>query len=156
MAKLSAGLLMYRKAASGLEVFLAHPGGPFFAKKDDGVWTIPKGEPDPGEDLLHCARREFEEETGLAPEADEFVALGHVKQSNGKIVHAWAFEGAWGERELRCNLVELEWPPRSGRKQTFPEIDRAAFFTIDAARRKLIPAQVAFVDRLIAKLSAPA
>ena len=156
MAKLSAGLLMYRRALSGIEVFLAHPGGPYFARKDDGVWTIPKGEPEPGEDLLRCARREFEEETGLTPEAGEYLALGQVQQTNGKVVHGWAFEGEWGERELRCNLFEIEWPPRSGRKQTFPEIDRAGFVTIEAARRKLIPAQVAFLDRLLAKLGAPA
>jgi predicted NUDIX family NTP pyrophosphohydrolase len=154
MAKLSAGLVMFRRTPGGIEVFLAHPGGPYFANKDDGVWTIPKGEPDPGEALLPCARREFEEETGLAADAEEYIALGQVTQANGKVVHAWAFEGEWGERDLRCNTVEMEWPPRSGRKLTFPEIDRASFFTIDAARRKLIPAQAALLDRLIAKLAA--
>jgi predicted NUDIX family NTP pyrophosphohydrolase len=152
MAKQSAGLLMYRRTTSGPEVFLAHPGGPYFAKKDDGVWTIPKGEPAPGEDLLACARREFEEETGLCPQTSEFIALGAIKQAGGKTVHAWAFEGEWGERELRCNTFELEWPPRSGRKQAFAEIDRACFFAIEEARRKLNPGQVALLDRLVAKI----
>jgi predicted NUDIX family NTP pyrophosphohydrolase len=154
MPKLSAGLLMYRRTPAGVEVFLAHPGGPFFAKRDDGVWTIPKGEPEPGEALLACARREFEEETGLKPEAVDYLPLGEVKQAGGKIVHAWAFAGDWGERELRCNTLELVWPPRSGRRRSFPEIDRACFFPIDAARRKLNPAQVALLDRLLAELGA--
>jgi len=151
MAKQSAGLLMYRQTPSGPEVFLAHPGGPYFAKKDDGVWTIPKGEPAPGEALLDCARREFEEETGMRPQG-ELVALGEIRQAGGKVVHAWAFEGEWGDRELRCNTFELEWPPRSGRRQAFPEIDRACFFAIDEARRKINPAQVALIDRLLAQL----
>lgn len=144
---------MYRRTPAGLEVFLAHPGGPFFARKDDGVWTVPKGEPDPGEDLLACALREFREETGMAPQADRYVALGEVRQAGGKTVHAWAFEGEWGERELACNTVELEWPPRSGKKRTFAEIDRVAFFPLEEARRKLNPAQVALLDRLLAELA---
>ena len=143
---------MYRRVEAGLEVFIAHPGGPYYTKKDDGVWTIPKGEPDPDEELLACARREFEEETGLTPSASEYLALGEVVQAGGKTVHAWAFEGEWGERELRCNNVELEWPPRSGRRVTFAEIDKACFFTIDEARRKLNPAQVPLLDRLLAQL----
>jgi predicted NUDIX family NTP pyrophosphohydrolase len=151
MAKQSAGLLMYRRTPTGPAVFLAHPGGPYFAKKDDGVWTIPKGEPAPGEALLDCARREFEEETGMRPEG-ELVALGEIRQAGGKVVHAWAFEGEWGDRELRCNTFELEWPPRSGRRQAFPEIDRACFFAIDEARRKINPAQIALIDRLLAQL----
>jgi predicted NUDIX family NTP pyrophosphohydrolase len=150
--KHSAGLLMYRGQATELELFLAHPGGPYFARKDEGVWTIPKGEIDPGEDPLACAKREFLEETGLAPEAAEFISLGEIKQRGGKIVHAWAFAGDWDERELRCNTFEIEWPPRSGRLQTFPEIDRAQFFAIDEARRKLNPAQVELIDRLLARL----
>jgi predicted NUDIX family NTP pyrophosphohydrolase len=152
MPKTSAGLLMYRRTASGLEVFLAHPGGPFFAKKDDGAWTLPKGEPAPGEALLACALREFGEETGMAPSASEYLPLGEVRQAGGKTVYAWAFEGDWGERELKCNLVELEWPPRSGKKRSFPEIDRAEFFSLDAARAKLNAAQVVFLDRLVAQL----
>jgi predicted NUDIX family NTP pyrophosphohydrolase len=151
MAKQSAGLLMYRRTPSGPEIFLAHPGGPYFAKKDDGVWTIPKGEPAPGEALLDCACREFEEETGMRPQG-ELVELGEIRQAGGKVVHAWAFEGEWGDRELRCNTFELEWPPRSGRRQAFPEIDRACFFAIDEARRKINPAQVALIDRLLAQL----
>jgi predicted NUDIX family NTP pyrophosphohydrolase len=151
MAKQSAGLMMYRRTPSGPEVFLAHPGGPYFAKKDDGVWTIPKGEPAPGEALLDCARREFEEETGMRPQG-ELVALGDIRQAGGKVVHAWAFAGEWGDRELRCNTFELEWPPRSGRRQAFPEIDRACFFAIDEARRKINPAQVVLIDRLLAQL----
>ena len=151
MAKQSAGLLMYRRTPSGPELFLAHPGGPYFAKKDDGVWTIPKGEPAPGEALIDCARREFEEETGMRPQG-ELVALGEIKQAGGKVVHAWAFAGEWGDRDLRCNTFELEWPPRSGRRQAFPEIDRACFFAIDEARRKINPAQVGLIDRLLAQL----
>ena len=150
MAKASAGLLMYRRTAGELEVFLAHPGGPFFAGKDEGVWTLPKGEPAEGEALLACARREFEEETGLAPGAGAFLPLGQVRQRGGKVVHAWAFEGEWGQRALRCNEFELEWPPRSGRRQSFPEIDRAEFFPLAEARRKVNPAQAVLLDRLLA------
>src|SRR5438105_3499540 len=119
--KRSSGLLMYRRVADGVEVLLAHPGGPYFTNKDAGVWTIPKGEIDPGEDPLACAKREFEEETGLAPEAASFIPLGEIKQRGGKIVQAWAFEGEWGDRELRCNRFEMQWPPSSGRMQSFPE-----------------------------------
>lgn len=147
---------MYRRAAlfeAGVQVFIAHPGGPMFARKDAGAWTIPKGEPDANEDLLLCARREFEEETGLCPQAREFIPLGDVRQAGGKTVYAWAFEGEWGERELRCNEVELEWPPRSGRRHRFPEIDRAEFVSLAEARVKLNPAQVAFLDRLLARLA---
>jgi predicted NUDIX family NTP pyrophosphohydrolase len=153
MAKRSAGLLMYRRSAGGVEVFLAHPGGPLFAKKDAGAWTIPKGEPDPDEDLLLCARREFEEETGLRPDAERYLPLGDVRQAGGKTVYAWAFEGDWADRELVCNHVELEWPPRSGRRLRFPEVDRVAFFSLAEAREKLNPAQVALLDRLLAKLA---
>lgn len=139
---------MYRLTEGGAEVFLVHPGGPYFARKDEGVWTIPKGEPGPDEDPLICAIREFGEETGMLPRASEFVSLGQVTQRGGKTVHAWAFEGQWEQRELRSNTFELEWPPRSGRQQSFPEIDRAAFFSLTAARRKLNPAQCEFLDRL--------
>jgi predicted NUDIX family NTP pyrophosphohydrolase len=153
-SKRSAGLLMYRRDPTGeLEVFLAHPGGPFFTKKDAGAWTIPKGEIDGDEDPLACARREFGEETGMQPDAVEFIALGAVKQRGGKLIEAWAFEGDWQERELRANSFELEWPPRSGRIQQFPEVDRVGFFSLDAAREKLNPAQVELLDRLRAHLT---
>jgi predicted NUDIX family NTP pyrophosphohydrolase len=153
-AKRSAGLLMYRRAGQGaLEVFLAHPGGPYFAKKDAGAWTIPKGEPAAGEDLRACALREFEEETGLRPKALLFLDLGSVRQRAGKVVQAWAFEGDWQGRELRSNTFEVEWPPRSGRRQAFPEIDRVEFFSIEAARSKINPAQVEFLERLCTLLA---
>jgi len=146
--KVSAGLLMYRIRDGRLEVFLAHPGGPFFAKKDDGHWSIPKGEAGPGEELVAAAVREFKEETGIEP-AGEFIELGSVKQKGGKIVHAWAFAGDWDEtRPLQSNTFEIEWPPRSGKRQSFPEIDRAAFFPIPEAKRKLKEAQHPFLDRL--------
>lgn len=148
MKRRSAGLLMYRRAGAGLEVFLAHPGGPYFAKKDRGAWTLPKGEPEDGEDLLGCARREFEEETGMAPDASEYLPLGEITQAGGKAVSAWAFAGEWGGRELRSNRFELEWPPQSGRKWSFPEIDRVAFFPIERARERINPAQVELLDRL--------
>jgi predicted NUDIX family NTP pyrophosphohydrolase len=144
---------MFRKTESGeVQVFLAHPGGPFFVRKDDGAWTIPKGELEAGEDALTCARREFEEETGLRPEATQYLPLGEVTQRGGKHVQAWAFAGEWGERELKSNSFEMAWPPRSGRLQSFPEIDRVAFFSIAQARQKLNPAQVAWLDRLLAQL----
>lgn len=139
---------MYRFRNDTLEVFLAHPGGPFFARKDAGVWTLPKGEPAENEPLEITARREFEEETGITP-PDDLVPLGSIKQKGGKIVHAWAFAGNWNESDgLSCNTFELEWPPRSGRVQTFPEIDRAAFFSLDQAREKINPAQVPLLDAL--------
>jgi predicted NUDIX family NTP pyrophosphohydrolase len=148
MSRQSAGLLMYRKTGDSLEVFLVHPGGPFFARKDAGVWTIPKGEPEPGETPEDAARREFREETGLQP-AGPFLPLGSIRQSGGKTVHAWAFEGDWKEEDgIICNQFEMIWPPRSGRIQSFPEIDRAAFFPIAQAREYLNPAQTAFLDRL--------
>ena len=146
--KVSAGLLMYRIRAGQLEVFLAHPGGPLFVNKDDGHWSIPKGETESDEELLAAAVREFTEETGIEPQG-EFIELGLVKQKGGKLVHGWAFEGDWDEsRPLKSNTFEMEWPPRSGRKQHFPEIDRAGFFTIDEAKRKLKETQHPFLERL--------
>ena len=141
---------MFRRRNNDLEFLLAHPGGPFFARKDDGVWTIPKGEATPGEDLLTRAQIEFEEEVGCRPEnAQEWIELGWIKQKGGKIVHAWAFEGDLLEPfEVKSNLFEMEWPPRSGKLKEFPEIDRAEFFTEDIARRKMKPAQTPFLDRL--------
>jgi predicted NUDIX family NTP pyrophosphohydrolase len=148
-SKRSAGLLMYRRLASGeLEVLLAHPGGPFFAKRDDGHWTIPKGEIDEGEEAQACAIREFQEETGIVPAARHYLDLGTVRQRGGKLVYAWAFEGDWTQQALQGNTFELEWPPRSGRKQTFPEIDRAEFFGLEAAHRKINVAQIEFLTRL--------
>jgi predicted NUDIX family NTP pyrophosphohydrolase len=155
MAKHSAGLLMYRVADGAPEVLLVHPGGPFFAKKDEGAWTIPKGELDAGEDALACAKRELQEETGIAlPDTTPdttYAPLGSIKQAGGKVVQAWAFEGDWNG-VLVSNTFELEWPPRSGKKRAFPEVDRAAFLTIEEARRKMNPAQAPFLDRLLALL----
>ncbi len=152
-ARVSAGLLMYRRRGGELEVFLAHPGGPFFARKDAGAWSIPKGEVEPGEELLATARREFEEETGIHP-GEPLIPLGEVKQKGGKVVHAWAFEGDWPEgSRLRSNTFELEWPPGSGRVQVLPEIDRAELFGLATAREKINPAQAAFLDRLVAALA---
>ena len=144
---------MFRQTHGALEVLLVHPGGPFFAKKDDGVWTIPKGEAAPGEDLLMRAQIEFEEELGIQP-AGDWIPLGWIKQKGGKIVHAWAFEGALLEWfKLKSNMFELEWPPRSGKLKKFPEIDQAVFFSEELARRKINPAQVPFLDRLRAALN---
>jgi predicted NUDIX family NTP pyrophosphohydrolase len=143
----SAGLLMFRRPGGGLEVLLAHPGGPFWARKDDGAWTLPKGELQDTEDPFAAACREFEEETGCAP-AGPFLDLGEVRQKSGKRVQAWAFEGDFDPAGLRCNLFEMEWPPRSGRLQQFPEIDRVAWFDPAAARVKLLPAQQPFIERL--------
>lgn len=161
-ARVSAGLLMYRggtsrhdvRFAHELEVLLAHPGGPIFARKDAGVWTIPKGEPNPEEDLEACARREFAEETGISRDLGTLVALGSVQQKGGKVVHAWAVEGDCEVSGLHSNTFELEWPPKSGRKQVYPEIDRFEFFDLERAKQKLNAAQVAFLDRLVATVIA--
>ena len=141
---------MFRRRNNELEVLLAHPGGPFFARKDHGAWTIPKGEAAPGEDLLTRAQIEFEEEVGFRPKTLRgWIELGSIKQKGGKIVHGWAFEGDLPESfEVKSNLFEMEWPPRSGKLKEFPEIDRAEFFTEDVARRKMKPAQTPFLDRL--------
>jgi predicted NUDIX family NTP pyrophosphohydrolase len=147
MPKTSAGLLMYRTRNGMLEVLLAHPGGPFWRNKDDGAWTIPKGEIDPGEDPLLAAQREFTEETGLAP-AGPFTPLGSIKQKSGKIVQAWAFAGDCDPATIKSNTFKLEWPPKSGKFQDVPEIDRAAFWPIPQARLKINPAQAPFLDAL--------
>ncbi len=141
---------MFRRPPSGLEVFLAHPGGPFFKNKDAGHWTIPKGELDPGEEPLHAAIREFQEEIGLAPPLDAaFIPLGQIEQKGGKIVHAWAFAGDWPEGKAPgCNHCQVEWPPRSGHFIQIPEIDRVAFFDLPTARIKLKDRQLPFLDRL--------
>jgi predicted NUDIX family NTP pyrophosphohydrolase len=139
---------MFRRTDEGLQVLLAHPGGPYFQKKDDGAWTIPKGEITEGEDLLTRAKIEFEEELGIAPSGD-WIELGSVKQKGGKVVYGWAFEGdLQGDFELKSNTFVLEWPPRSGKMQTFPEVDKVAFFSVDEARRKVNIAQTVFLDRL--------
>lgn len=147
MPRVSAGLLMYRIQEGKLQVLLAHPGGPLFKNKDDGAWSIPKGEIEPGEDLLEAAKREFEEETGVTP-MGPFIALTPVKQKGGKIVHAWAFEGNCDPGAVVSNCFTMEWPPRSGRQMEFPEVDRADFFDEAAARRKIKSGQEALVDEL--------
>jgi predicted NUDIX family NTP pyrophosphohydrolase len=141
---------MFRRKNDDIEVLLAHPGGPFFARKDDGVWTIPKGEVAPGEDLLTRARIEFEEEVGFRPERlTHWIELGWIQQKGGKIVHAWAFEGNLPEPfECKSNLFQLEWPPRSGNLREFPEVDRVCFFPEEIAKRKLKSRQIAFIERL--------
>ncbi len=153
----SAGLLLFRRPAEALEVFLVHPGGPFFVHRDDGFWSVPKGLIDPGEDALAAARREFREETGqrvrsCAP-APEFLELEWIVQRGGKRVVAWAFEGDWPRgAELESNTFPLEWPRGSGRYVDTPEIDRAEFFDLATARRKINPAQEAFLDRLLDRI----
>jgi predicted NUDIX family NTP pyrophosphohydrolase len=148
MPKQSAGIVLYRRRNSQLEVFLVHPGGPFWKNKDQGAWSIPKGEFESGEDPLAAARREFEEETGVRLADGEFMPLGEIKQAGGKIVTAWALEGECAASEIRSNLFSLEWPPKSGRLQEFPEVDRAAWFELKEARDKLLNGQLGFLDRL--------
>lgn len=151
MPKLSAGLLMYRIRNQRLQVLLVHPGGPFWAKKDAGAWSIPKGEIGPDEDALAAARREFQEELGLEVQG-EFVPLGAVTQKAGKIVQAWAVEGDCDPAALRSNTFRLEWPPRSGKLLEFPEVDRADFFDLDEARKKINPGQIDLLSELERRL----
>ncbi len=151
MARRSAGLLMHRITDNKVEVLLVHPGGPFWEKKDMGAWTIPKGEYQEDQDALTAARREFEEETGCRADG-VFRHLGTVKQKGGKIVTAWAFEGDLDPLFIKSNTFPLEWPPGSGRKTHFPEIDRARWFTLDRARAKIIESQRVFLDNLTAML----
>jgi predicted NUDIX family NTP pyrophosphohydrolase len=153
VAKRSAGILLYRLAGGRPEVLLVHPGGPFWARKDAGVWSIPKGEYEDGDDPLACALREFEEETGSTPPPGELLELDDVKQKGGKVVRAWAAEGDLDADSVRSNTFTMEWPPRSGRTAEFPEVDRAGWFGVDEARVKLSPAQAAFLDRLLERLS---
>jgi predicted NUDIX family NTP pyrophosphohydrolase len=148
MAKRSAGILLHRDKGAGPEVLLVHPGGPFWAKKDLGVWSIPKGEHDDGEDALAAALREFAEETGTALPPAELTDLGTIRQRGGKVVQAWAAEGDLDADAVRSNTFTVEWPPRSGRMREFPEVDRAAWFGLDEARERINPAQAAFLDRL--------
>ena len=154
MTRRSAGLLLYRRRGDALEVLLAHPGGPLWAAKDEGAWSLPKGEADPGElDDEAVARREFEEETGHPAPAGPSTALGDVRLRSGKVIRAWALEGDLDPALATSSTFELEWPPRSGRRREFPEVDRVAWFDPPTARRKLNPAQAAFVDRLVDALA---
>jgi predicted NUDIX family NTP pyrophosphohydrolase len=144
----SAGILLHRPYGESFEVLLVHPGGPFFAARDIGAWSIPKGEYGPGEDPLAAARREFEEELGSPPPHSPIMDLGEVRLKSGKLVRAWAMVGDLDVTTLRSNTCELEWPPRSGRKIEIPEVDRAEWFSLPEARRRINPAQVALLERL--------
>jgi predicted NUDIX family NTP pyrophosphohydrolase len=147
VGKASAGLLLFRSTAGAVEVLLVHPGGPFWARKDQGAWSIPKGELAEGEEPLHAALREFNEEMGAAVTGD-FVALQSRRQAGGKMVHAWAVQSDFDPARLTSNTFSIEWPPRSGRQQAFPEIDRAAWFSLEAARVKILKSQLGFLDEL--------
>ena len=149
MPKRSAGLLVWRRSPDALEVLLVHPGGPFWARKDDGAWSVPKGEIDEGEEPLDVAVREFREELGMEPPAvDAAVALGDIRQSGGKVVTAWAVEGDADVSTIRSNTFEMEWPPGSGARRSFPEVDRAGWFSLRDAATKLLPGQRPFLERL--------
>jgi predicted NUDIX family NTP pyrophosphohydrolase len=147
MGRVSAGLILFRRTAKGVEVLLVHPGGPFFAKKDAGAWSIPKGEVAEGEELLATARREFAEELGFEA-SGEFLPLGEIEQKGGKVVHAWAVEGDCVAGNCRSNSFKMEWPPRSGKWAEFPEVDRAEFFDLAAAREKINQGQAPLLDQL--------
>jgi predicted NUDIX family NTP pyrophosphohydrolase len=151
--KRSAAILVYRRTQGGPEVFLVHPGGPFWAKKDVGAWSIPKGEFDESEEGLAAAKREFVEEVGQSINGD-FVALTPVRQKGGKIIHTWAVEGEVDETRIKSNEFEMEWPPRSGRRARFPEVDRGQWFLVPEARRRLLSSQVPIIDELAARLGA--
>ena len=146
-AKQSAGVLLFRRVGGEIEVLLAHPGGPFWKNKDDGAWSIPKGEYGDDEEPLEAAKREFAEETGLSVSGD-FIPLGEVRQPSGKVVTAWALEGDFNPANLRSNTFSMPWPPGSGKSQEFPEIDRAEWFTLEIAHRKILKGQAAVLDRL--------
>ncbi len=152
MPKRSAGLLLFRPGDGGIEVLLVHPGGPFWARKDDGAWSIPKGEIEADEEPLAAARREFSEETGAPAPDGPFTALGSAVQPSRKVVIAFAVEAAFDPATLSGIRVDIEWPPRSGRRTSFPEVDRAEWFSLDAARRKLLRGQETFIDRLVESL----
>lgn len=153
MPKSSAGILLYRYRNKTLQVFLVHPGGPFWAKKDTGAWSIPKGEFTAKEDPLLAAKREFQEETGYEPKGN-FLPLTPIKQSSGKIIHVWALKGDLDPTAIRSNTFTIEWPPKSGRQQEFPEIDRAEWFTLQEAREKIVSGQAGFLKELESLLSA--
>jgi predicted NUDIX family NTP pyrophosphohydrolase len=150
MAKRSAGLLLFRRDADGIRVLLVHPGGPFWAKRDRGSWSIPKGEYDEGEDARAVALREFEEETGLAPRGGDLLPLGEVRQAGGKLVAGFGLEGDIDAANIVSNNFEMIWPPKSGRRQIFPEVDRAGWFTLAEATEKILDGQRPFLERLAA------
>jgi predicted NUDIX family NTP pyrophosphohydrolase len=152
MAKQSAGILLYRGRGPALRLMLVHPGGPFWAKKDGGAWSIPKGEYEEGDDPLLVASREFEEELGSPAPAGDAIELGELVQPSRKVVTAFALEGDFDPSRLKSNLFEMEWPPKSGRLQSFPEVDRAEWFTVEEARDKILPGQRPFIDRLLERL----
>lgn len=154
MAKRSAGLLLYRRSGAGIEVFLVHPGGPLWQKKDLGAWSIPKGQYDEDEEPLDAARREFQEETGFTAPENSLV-LGEVRQASGKMVTAWASEGDCDPEKLVSNVCTVQWPPHSGRRMEIPEVDRGSWFTLAEARSRILAAQQPFLDRLAAELDAP-
>ena len=151
MPKKSAGLLLFRTVSGVIEVLLVHPGGPLWAKRDEGAWSIPKGEFEEDEDPLTAARREFAEETGARAEGD-FIPLAPLRQRTGKIVYAWAVAGQFDPAHLTSNTFTMEWPPHSGRRQDFPEVDRAGWFTLSMARQKILPGQVGFLDEIEEKI----
>jgi predicted NUDIX family NTP pyrophosphohydrolase len=153
LKKESAGLLLYRRRNQHLEVLLVHPGGPFWQRRDQGVWSIPKGEIEAGETPVAVARREFQEELGQPTPEGELTPLGMIRQAGGKVVHAWTAPGDLDTERVRSSTFEMEWPPRSGKMQAFPEVDRAAWFDMKAAREKILPAQEPFLERLEALLS---
>ncbi len=152
MSKRSAGILLFRGRGAELRLLLVHPGGPFWAKKDLGAWSIPKGEYEEGEDPLAVARRELEEELGAQAPAGDAIELGELVQPSRKVITAFAIEGDFDPSRLKSNLFELEWPPKSGRLQSFPEVDRAAWFTLEEAREKILPGQRPFIDWLLERL----
>jgi predicted NUDIX family NTP pyrophosphohydrolase len=154
MPKRSAGILLFRGKGAELRLLLVHPGGPFWAKKALGAWSIPKGEYQEGEDPLAVARREFEEELGSPAPAGEATELGELVQPSRKVVTAYAIEGNFDVGTLRSNLFEMEWPPKTGRLQSFPEVDRAQWFSVEKAREKILPGQSPFIDRLLERLAA--
>jgi len=151
-SKKSAGILLYRLKDHLFEVMLVHPGGPFWAKKDEGAWSVPKGEFDDSEDALSAAKREMEEETGIKAEGN-FIELTPVKQKNGKMVYAWALEKNIDAADIKSNSFEIEWPPKSGKKKSFPEIDRAGWFTTEEAMKKILAAQLPLINELKNKLT---
>jgi predicted NUDIX family NTP pyrophosphohydrolase len=147
MPKISAGILFYRFKSKDLEVLLVHPGGPYWVKKDIGAWSIPKGEMRPNEEILEAAIRETEEETGIKAKG-RFLTLTSLKQKGGKIIYAWALQRDFDTSEIKCNFFEIEWPPKSGEKKKFPEIDKAAWFTVSEAKKKIVPGQMPFIIEL--------